>query len=184
MSRRGLLLAAALVLVALAFAFVWMHPFVAMTNDHQGRSAFPTPGPADTRIAGGVRLGNQGLLPYTYEVHAQDPLPAGATLQIVRMEDGSTLYSGHLAQRPVALGRLQPGKRVTLKLVLTEPAGNVSAPTLIWSARAVAPDLGAVVVSSLAAWIAIAGLVGLDLLLVVVWLRELRRGRLLGVRFP
>ena len=181
----GKVAAALLLLFALAgLLFLYSHPFVSMTNDHQGRSAFPTPGPADSRIVGGVRLGNAGLLPYMYQVHVQDPLPSGTTLQVVRMEDGSVLFSGRLAQTSVGLGRLEPSQRVTLKLVLTEPPGSRYAPTLVWSARAVAPDFGAVAVWPPAAWIAIGGLVGLDLLLVVAWAREVRRGRLLGVRFP
>ena len=156
------------------------HPLVAMTNDHQGRSAFAVPRPGDSRLTGAVRLGNAGLLPYTYEVHAADGLPAGAALSILRVEDGVSLYAGHLGSSPVALGSLGPGQRVTLKLMLAEPSGDISAPTLIWSARAVlpAPDAAAM------GWAGCGGLLGLDLLLVTGWLRETaRRGRL-GVRFP
>jgi len=177
---RWLLAGTAVLVLAAGFIGVRAHPPVSMTNDHEGQSAFATPLPGQTRMVGGVRLGNAGMLPYTYEMHVQEPLPDGGSLRIERVEDGATLYAGPLRTQPVALGSLSPGRQVTLKLVLTQPAAAASAPTLIWSARAVAPALDA----AAAGWAVVAALAGFDVLLVAAWLREMRRSSQVGVRFP
>jgi hypothetical protein len=180
MTRVNAVVGALVLSAAVGFFLVSLtHPLVAMTNDHQGQSVFAAPLPGDTRLVGALRLGNDGLLPYTYEVQAQDPLPTDASLEIVRVEDAVTLYSGRLGTDPVALGALAPGQRVTLKLVVTEPAGSDAAPTLIWSARGMAPNLD----GTATGW-GVAALAGLDALLFAAWLHEMRRSRLRGVRFP
>ena len=172
--RRGLILLL-LVLALLAGFGLWQwHPFVSMSNDHAGRSVLPTPAPGDRALTGGVKLGNDGLLPYTYTVRVSEADPA-AKLVVQRYPDGQTLYSGPEPASPVVLGNLAPGEQVTLKLSVTSSQDIVS-PTFVWEARGSAPASA----WSWTGWPLVLLLALLNALMLGAWLRELARNRRRG----
>ena len=164
-----------LVLAVLALGaglLLWQsHPLVSMSNDHQGRSILPPAQPGDRVLEGGVKIGNNGALPYTYTVKVADPA-AGIRLRIERYPAGPVLYAGPEPSAPVVLGRLQPGQQEALKITISSDR-DLASPTFVWQARGetVTWDPGRLALPLVGLFAA------LDAALLAAWLRERRRRR-------
>ncbi|MGH7904608.1 MAG: hypothetical protein ACREPA_10880 [Candidatus Dormibacteraceae bacterium] len=136
---RGLLaLLAAGVLLAIALGRG--HPFVDMTNDHQGRALF-APGALHAGVAAeaGITLGNDGALPYDYSVRTSGGLPPGTRVRITEAGRGTPLYDGPAPRSEAPLGALDPGQRISLTVEIRVPSGarfEGGSPAFIWSAAA------------------------------------------------
>lgn len=151
-SRRrfaGILLSFLAILAALVLLAVNPSLLVALTSDREGQALFQAstlaPGGA---VQGNLTLANEGLLPLDYKVNVSagpEEAAAGTFMRIRNLSTGAWAYQGPITGRSIALGRLLPGQRVAINVILQAPPSQATSSipindTFTWTGRS--PGIG------------------------------------------
>lgn len=147
--RNGILLASLAILAAIVLLAVNPSLLVALTSDREGQALFgaSTLAPGGS-VQGNLTLANEGLLPLDYKVNVSagpEEAAAGTFMRIRNLSTGAWAYQGPITGRSIALGRLLPGQRVQIAVVLQAPPSQATSSipindTFTWTGRS--PGVG------------------------------------------